>query len=243
MPPIQVAIIEDHELTRMGLRVTLSQQPGVKVIGEAANGPKGLALLMSARPDIALVDIQLPGFDGIELTQQFKQWQREERPRTLATRVIMLTAQEHEATVLAAFGAGADSYCLKHISTQCLLEALAVTYAGNSWIDPGIVRIVLNHISQRQTVPTVGITTPVNNEAMLGDKEHNSSLLASSPLTNRELEVLELIVAGCSNLEIASRCYIALDTVKTHVRSILDKLCVDCRTQAATIALRSGLVN
>jgi NarL family two-component system response regulator LiaR len=123
------------------------------------------------------------------------------------------------------------------------LEALEVTHAGNSWIDPSIARIVLNHISQRLTVQAVGVPAPISSRAMVGDEEHNSSFLASSPLTHRELEVLELIVAGCSNLEIASRCYITLDTVKTHVRNILDKLCVDCRTQAATIALRSGLVN
>jgi NarL family two-component system response regulator LiaR len=89
----------------------------------------------------------------------------------------------------------------------------------------------------------MGSLTSVNTRAIAVEEEHHSSLLPSSPLTNRELEVLELIVAGCSNAEIASRCYITLDTVKTHVRNILDKLCVDCRTQAATIALRRGLVD
>lgn len=242
MPPIQVAIIEDHELTRMGLRVTLSQQPGVKVIGEAANGPEGLALLMSARPDIALVDIQLPGFDGIELTQQFKQWQREERPRTLPTRVIMLTAQEHEAIVLAAFGAGADSYCLKHVHTHQLLEAIRVTHAGNSWIDPRIARIVLKQLVQPPVLQGSGVEALADAVASPQSEEYSASLDSSS-LTRREQEILKLIVAGCSNAGIAEQCYITVDTVKTHVRRILDKLCVDCRTQAAVVVLRSGLVH
>jgi NarL family two-component system response regulator LiaR len=240
MTLIRVALIEDHDLTRAGLSAMFNLQEGVEVVGEAANGPDGLALLMETQPDVALVDIDMPGLNGIEVTRRFNQWWSENHPEAAPTKVIMLTMQDDEAAVLAAFGAGADSYCMKDMSTAHLLEAVKSTYHGNHWIDPTIARIILKHNSQRQATQEATVTE--SSRAIAMDEEY-ASVLASATLTSRELEIIQLIVEGCTNAEIAARCYITVGTVKTHVRNILNKLCAEDRTQAAVRALRGGLVS
>lgn len=240
MDEIRVVLVEDHDLTRMGLRTTL-QQHGVKVVGEAANGVEGLKLLETAKPDVAVVDIGLPSMDGIELTRQFKQMLSSiEASQNAMTKVMILTMQNDEDAVLAAFAAGADSYCMKDLHADNLLQALHTTYEGNSWIDPAIARIVLQQSRQQKGQLRDGDgekgTVSISTEPEFND------LLEASPLTERELEVLELIVGGFSNADIAEKLYITVGTVKTHVRNILNKLCADDRTQAAVRALRSGLV-
>jgi two-component system, NarL family, response regulator LiaR len=236
MSEIYVALIEDHDLTRVGMRTALQQQQGVKVVGEAANATEGLELLQSSKPDVAIVDIGLPDMDGVELTRRFRDFQASSEETK--TKVLILTLNDNEEIVLAAFAAGADSYCMKDVSLDKLMEALQVTHEGNSWIDPAIARIVLSQARQPQpTAVEVEPTVAINAAA----PEYNQ-ILETYPLTERELEVLELIVAGCSNAAIADRLYITVGTVKTHVRNILNKLCADDRTQAAVRALRSGLV-
>lgn len=238
MGEISVALIEDHDLTRVGLKAALQRQEGIQVVGEAANAAQGLKLLEASRPDVAIVDIGLPDMDGIELTRRFKQNHPE--PLEDRTKVLILTMHDSEDSVLAAFAAGADSYCMKDISTDRLVEALRSTYGGNSWIDPAIATIVLRQM--RQTPTGVG-ATEVDKKVSIGAVEPEyEQLLENYPLTERELEVLELIVAGCSNAAIAEKLYITVGTVKTHVRNILNKLCADDRTQAAVLALRSGLI-
>jgi two-component system, NarL family, response regulator LiaR len=235
MSEIQVALIEDHDLTRVGMRTALQQQSGVRVIGEAANGTEGLQLLRTSMPDVAIVDIGLPDMDGIELTREFREFQAESEEAK--TKILILTLNDSEDAVLAAFAAGADSYCMKDVSLDRLMEAIQVTNDGNSWIDPAIARLVLKQaqqpIGEGKTKPTVAIDAVA---------PEYSQILETYPLTERELEVLELIVAGCSNATIAEKLYITVGTVKTHVRNILNKLCADDRTQAAVRALRSGLV-
>lgn len=244
MNEIRVTLIEDHDLTRVGLRTALQQRGGIKVIGEAANGTDGLKLLETSKPDVAIVDIGLPDMDGIELTRQFKQFLSEaETVDPVHTKVMILTMQDNEDSVLAAFAAGADSYCMKDVNLDRLVEALKVTNEGNSWIDPAIARVVL-HQTRQSAGPRGEGTAPVeSNTVAIGaaDEEYNQ-MIEAYPLTERELEVLELIVAGCSNAAIAEKLYITVGTVKTHVRNILNKLCADDRTQAAVRALRSGLV-
>jgi DNA-binding NarL/FixJ family response regulator len=141
---------------------------------------------------------------------------------------------------MAAFAAGADSYCMKNISFDNLLEALQVTYEGNAWIDPAIARIVLTQAKSSEVGAdaAAALKTVTINAA----EPEYSQLIEAYPLTERELEVLQLIVEGCSNAAIAEKLYITVGTVKTHVRNILNKLCADDRTQAAVRALRSGLV-
>jgi len=242
MEKIRVALIEDHDLTRVGIRTALQQREEITVVGEAANGTEGLKLLQKEQPDIAIVDIGLPDIDGIELTRQLKGAAEESKFRP---KVLILTLQDNEEAVLAAFAAGADSYCMKDISFDRLLEALRVTQEGNSWIDPAIARIVLNQNRQTTTpsTPNTPATTNASKTvAILATEPEYTNMLEAYPLTERELEVLELIVEGYSNAAIAEKLYITVGTVKTHVRNILNKLCADDRTQAAVRALRSGLV-
>ena len=238
MTKIRVALIEDHDLTRVGIRTALQQRQEIEVVGEAANGSEGLKLLETAQPDIAIVDIGLPDKDGIELTRQLKAAQENgEGPHT---KILILTLRDNKEAVMAAFAAGADSYCMKDISFDNLLEALRVTYSGNAWIDPAIARIVLQ---QAQQTPKAADTIVESKTVAINaaDSEYDQ-MIAAYPLTERELEVLQLIVEGCSNAVIAEKLYITVGTVKTHVRNILNKLCADDRTQAAVRALRSGLV-
>ena len=238
MSTIRVALIEDHDLTRVGIRTALQQRGEIEFVGEAANGVEGLKLLETSKPDVAIVDIGLPDIDGIELTRQFKKF-KESNPDT-PTKILVLTLQDNEDAVLAAFAAGADSYCMKNISFDNLLEALQVTNEGNAWIDPAIARIVLKQTkSNQQAVEPAALNKTVTINA---SEPEYSQLIEAYPLTERELEVLQLIVEGCSNATIAEKLFITVGTVKTHVRNILNKLCADDRTQAAVRALRSGLV-
>jgi DNA-binding NarL/FixJ family response regulator len=142
--------------------------------------------------------------------------------------------------VLAAFAAGADSYCVKTIKFELLLEALHITHEGQSWIDPAIARIVLKHTRQGAAAVKPNGTQTVTISAI--DPEQ-ASILQADPLTNRELQVLELIVQGYSNNEIAQKLYLSLGSVKVYVRGVLNKLCASDRTQAAVLALRAGLLN
>ncbi|MHC5916016.1 MAG: response regulator [Nostoc sp.] len=239
MGDIRVAIIEDHSLTRIGMRSSLNEQEGIQVVGDEATASNGLKLLQSTKPDIAIVDIGLPDRDGIWLVQQFRESLVSE---TVAqTKVIMLTSFAKEQMVLAAFAAGADSYCVKTIKFELLLEALHITHEGQSWIDPAIARIVLKHTRQGAAAAVKPNATQTVTISAIDPEQ--ASILQADPLTNRELEVLELIVQGYSNNEIAQKLYLSLGSVKVYVRGVLNKLCASDRTQAAVLALRAGLLN
>lgn len=241
MSKIRVVLIEDHDLTRIGLCAALKQVDSIEVVGDAANARQGLQVLQRTQPDVALVDIGLPDTDGIELTQQLQHLPTQaEDPKT---RVLMLTMHSSEEAVLAAFAAGADSYCLKDVSLENLVQAIHLTYQGDAWIDPAIARIVLKQARKTETTAPVPPTTSATHTTEIEALEPEyQKVLEAYPLTQRELEVLELIVSGASNAAIAEKLHITVGTVKTHVRNILSKLCADDRTQAAVRALRSGLV-
>jgi DNA-binding NarL/FixJ family response regulator len=239
MSEISILLIEDHDLTRMGLKTELQSHSGFKVIGEAANATQGLKLLETIKPNVAVIDIGLPDMSGIELTRKFRRYQTE--TGQFQTKILILTMNNTEDAVLAAFAAGADSYYMKETSINKFTEAVEATFHGNSWIDPAIASVVLRKM--RQGVPgdhqSLDKPKTVKIEALEIEYEQ---VLETYPLTQRELEILELIVGGCSNGQIAEKLYITVGTVKTHVRNILNKLCADDRTQAAVRALRSGLV-
>ncbi|MGJ3246369.1 MAG: response regulator [Elainellaceae cyanobacterium] len=238
MNKIRVALIEDHDLTRIGLQAALPKHGNIQIVAEATNGRDGLKALRTALPDVALVDIGLPEMDGIELTRRFKEFQA--TSGSLHTKVMMLTMHDNEEDVLAAFAAGADSYSIKDAGIDRLVEAIQVTNQGDNWIDPSVARIVLR---QNQDAKSGDRHRKYGETTMIGavDPEYER-IIANCSLTEKELEVLELIVAGHSNAEIAKKLYVTVGTVKTHVRSILNKLCADDRTQAAVRALRAGLV-
>lgn len=238
MSKIRVALIEDHDLTRVGIKTALLQKDEIEVVGEAATAADGMKMLKTLHPDIAIIDIGLPDKDGIELTRDVKSTASQE---SLETKVLILTLRDNKEAVLAAFAAGADSYCMKDIGFDNLLEAVRVTYNGNSWIDPAIARIVLQQAQQNPSKPEVPSVASIG-FPLKQDQSENEEIIDPYTLTERELEVLQLIVEGCSNALIAERLYITVGTVKTHVRNILNKLCADDRTQAAVRALRSGLV-
>jgi two-component system, NarL family, response regulator LiaR len=230
MNDIRIVLIEDHDLTRVGMRTALQQKPGFRVVGEASNANDGLRLLNMSKPDVAIIDIGLPDMDGIELTRRFRSTQADLAEST-ETKILILTLQDSEAIVMAAFAAGADSYCMKDVSLEQLIEALRVTNEGNAWIDPAIARIVLTQAQSAPSLSRLGEAATVDGKP-----------IEAYALTERELEVLQLIVDGLSNAAIADRLFITVGTVKTHVRNILNKLCADDRTQAAVRALRAGLV-
>lgn len=234
MNDIRIIIIEDHDLTRMGLKAGLQQHPQISVIGEAATGQDGLRLLNQLQPDVAIVDIGLPDMDGIEVTRQFKEQASADEEQPAATKILMLTMHDTEESVMAAFAAGADSYSVKDVDVKQLVEAIRLTHEGQVWIDPAIARIVLSQAKRIAPPAAVGATD--------GNGQDYTQVLEMSPLTERELEVLELIVAGYSNAKIAEELYITVGTVKTHVCNILNKLSASDRTQAAVRALRTGLV-
>jgi DNA-binding NarL/FixJ family response regulator len=234
MAAIRVVLIEDHDLTRIGIRTGLKLHKTIEIVGEAANATQGLKLVQSTLPDVAIVDIGLPDQDGIELTRQFKQSQS--ATAESSTKILILTMHDSEESVLAAFAAGADSYCMKDVGMDKLIEALISTHEGNSWIDPTIANIVLRQVRQPPNPNAKTVTI----DALQPEHEQ---ILEHAQLTERELEILELIVKGCSNSAISETLFISLGTVKTHVRNILNKLCASDRTQAAVMALRSGLIS
>jgi two-component system, NarL family, response regulator LiaR len=234
----RVVVIEDHDLTRTVLQMSLERTGSIQVVGKAATATEGLSLLQEHKPDVAIVDVGLPDLDGIDVTRQIKN----NSSLCEVTKVLILTSRDNEATVLAAFAAGADSYCMKDAAIQTLTDAIQITADGNSWIDPAIAGIVLQKARQaEQPVPALmeEVTEGAAEPLAVGE---NGLVWSDYTLTDRELEVLQLIVDGFSNAAIAEQLYISIGTVKTHVRHILNKLCADDRTQAAVRALRAGLV-
>jgi two-component system, NarL family, response regulator LiaR len=234
--PIRIAIVEDHELTRMGLEAALQRRDSLEVVGNAANGYQGLNLLKNTKPDLAIVDIGLPDIDGIELIRLFRESQ-DDTPNS--TKILMLTMHNDEGSVMAAFAAGADAYCMKDVSMDKLEEAIRSTHTGNPWIDPTIASIVLGQLRQNTPSSIFDREKTIQIRGLEGDY---ADIVGSAGLTDREIEILQLIVRGCSNGEIAEQLFVTVGTVKTHVRHILNKLCVDDRTHAAVLALRGGLI-
>jgi two-component system, NarL family, response regulator LiaR len=233
---IRIAIVEDHELTRIGLEATLHRRNGIEVVGDAANGRQGLNLLKTTKPDLAIVDIGLPDIDGIEMVRLFQENQSDS---PCSTKILMLTMHKGEDSVMAAFAAGADAYCMKDINMDKLEEAIRSTHAGNPWIDPTIASIVLQQIRRNTSLSVVGNQNTTKIKGLDGEY---ADIVDTAGLTDREIQILQLIVRGCSNAEIAEQLFVTVGTVKTHVRHILNKLCVDDRTHAAVLALRGGLI-
>lgn len=221
---IDILIAEDHEITRVGLKLTLERVPGFRVIGEAEDGKSAVNKVAELKPHVVLMDIGLPLMDGIDATCRIK----EELP---GTRVIMLTSHDNDRDIFAALGAGADGYCLKEVSGSQLVMAIRAVADGVAWLDPGVAGRVLRACAS---------ANPVAQAA--GEDGACKSTPLPSPLSQRELDVLRLVVEGLSNQEIADRLILSVETVKTHMRHIMEKLAVSDRTQAAVKAMREGLV-
>ncbi len=223
---IKVLIVEDHVMTRMGLELVIQKAQDMEIAGIAEDGGKAVEMAKETIPDVILMDIGLPVIDGIEATQKIKS-------SGIGSNIIVFTSRETEQDVFSALGAGADAYILKGTAPEMLLSAIRAVNEGTAWLDPLIAKVVLRNVTQRQARLE---TTPIISEKQQMRPSNNSGL------TERELEVLKLIVEGLSNPEIAERLFITRATAKAHVHSILQKMCVDDRTQAAVTAMREGLV-
>ncbi|MEI7473937.1 MAG: response regulator transcription factor [bacterium] len=227
---IRVLIIEDHTLTRFGLKTALESLGNITNIYEAEDGETGVQLAKEIKPDIILMDLGLPGINGIQATKEIKN-------NDTKTKVIILTSHNNESEVWTALTAGANAYCLKDIEPDRLLHVIESVYDGAAWLDPAIADVVLKSIKSGKCLTSVEIGGNKTTENAL-DEEPSEKI----QLTERELEVLKLIVDGFSNAEIAEKLFVSIHTAKAHVCNILQKLSVDDRTQAAIKALKDGIV-
>lgn len=217
---IKVVIIEDYKLTRVGLRSGLNEFSNVQVVGEAENAMIGIEIVKEKKPDVVLMDLGLPGINGLEATQQIKASLPE-------CKVIILTSHDQDEEVLAALGSGACAYCLKDITPGTLATVIQNVYDGACWLDPKVASIALSLFPKPE------------NTSIMTKNQHSD---VKSQLTERELEVLKHLVQGKSNTEIAKELIVSVHTAKAHVCSILQKLCVDDRVQAAVKAIKENIV-
>ncbi len=211
--PVTVLLVDDHEMVRRGVRAFLETQPDISVVAEAGSGEEAVRLAAEHAPDVALMDLIMPGMDGVEATRRLTT----QSPRTS---VVMLTSYHDDEHVFPAIRAGALSYVLKEIGPAELADAVRKAAAGEAVLHPRVAaRVVRELHGSRRGEPN-----------------------AFRELSDRELEVLKLIAAGLNNAEIAGRLYVSEKTVKSHVSNILGKLHLADRTQAAVYAWRQGVV-
>ena len=209
--PIRLLIADDHPIVRKGLRALLEDQPDIKVVGEAADGNEAVEQAREFGPDVILLDLMMPGKDGLSAIGEIKR----EQPNA---RILVLTSYFEDEQVFPAIKAGALGYLLKDSSPQELLQAIRDIARGQSALHPAIALKVIRELNHPADLPAT-----------------------TDPLTARELEVLTLLGQGMSNAEIAVRLTISERTVGTHISNILSKLHLASRTQAALYALKQGL--
>ncbi|HVX43797.1 MAG TPA: response regulator transcription factor [Mycobacteriales bacterium] len=212
--PVRIVVADDHEAVRAGFAALLNTQPDFTVVGTAADGAEAVRIGRSMRPDVVLMDVRMPGVDGIEAT------------RALAgsggPRILILTTFDLDEYVYAALRAGASGFLLKDGTAERLFDAVRVIAAGEALLAPAVTRRLIHEFARRQadSAPPAGLDA----------------------LTPRETHVLRLVAEGLSNKEIATRLVVAEETVKTHVSRVLAKLGLRDRTQAVVTAYESGLV-
>jgi len=215
--PLRVLIVDDHELFRRGLDLVLRAEPDLDVVGEAADGGEAIERAAELQPDVVLMDVRMPGLGGIEATRRIRSAQP-------ATRIVMLTSSEDEEDLFASVRAGASGYLLKEVSIEEVADAVRAVARGQALITPSMASKLLsefNILSRRV------------------DEQHGHA----PRLTDREIEVLRLVAKGMSNKDIAAELVIAQNTVKNHVRNILEKLQMRSRMEAAMYAVREKLVD
>jgi two-component system NarL family response regulator len=202
---IRTMVVDDHHVVRQGLVALLKVMPEIEIVGEASDGPEAIELHRKLRPDVTLMDLQLPNLGGVEAISRI-------RAETPSARFIVLTTFDGDEDIYRSLQAGAKAYLLKGMTIDDLLNTIRVVHAGKTSISPAIAEKLADRMS-------------------------------TETLTARELHVLERIVAGRANKEIASDLSISEATVKTHVNNLLSKLGVSDRTNAATVAIQRGLVH
>lgn len=224
----RILLVEDHLLTRIGLKTVIERTDDLRVVGEAEDGEQAVQMAAELQPDLILMDIGMPVMDGIEAARTI----REKFPEI---HIIVLTSHEDDCDVFASLTAGAAGYCLKDVEPERLYVAIRSVRSGDIWLDNAIASKVLS----RYAKPAAEAARQNQEQMSTEDSTRGAGAESLSP---RELEVLNLLVEGLSNQQIADRLTISLATAKTHVRNILNKLAVDDRTQAAVQAMRRGLI-
>lgn len=214
MDTIRILLADDHTLFRKGLASLLQQEPGFAVVGEAANGAEAIRLASSLRPDVILMDLHMPGTDGLQATRAITAALPE-------TRVVMLTVSEEDRDVFEAIKCGAQGYLLKTVDPAELCALLQGVSRGEAPLSPTTAAKILKQFARREDKP--------------------ASTAPTDALTPRENDVLHLLATGLTNKEIGVRLDIAENTVKNHLKNILAKLHLDNRVQAAAVAIHRGL--
>ena len=211
-----ILIVEDHELTRFGLKTAFEGCDYVADIYEAESAEKGIDIVNRNEINLIIMDLGLPGMDGIQATQKIKSLNKD-------IKIVVLTSHNDEQEVLNSLKAGANAYCSKEINPKRLTQVVQSVLDGAAWFDPSISHIVLE-----------AATKGHEKETAKPEKDYG--------LTSRETQILKLITEGYSNIEIAKELFVSINTTKAHVASILQKLEVDDRLQAALKALKEKLV-
>ena len=212
---INILIVEDHELTRFGLKTTFEDVDFIGVIYEASSAEDALEIFKNNPIDVVIMDLGLPNMNGIEATQAIHNLNKD-------TKIIILTSHNDEKEVLNSLKAGANAYCSKEINLQRLVQVVQSVADGAAWFDPSIAHVVRQATAKSEVVP---------------DEKYKDY-----DLTAREAQILKLMTEGHSNMEIAQKLVISVNTTKAHVASILQKLEVDDRLQAALKALKYKIV-
>jgi DNA-binding NarL/FixJ family response regulator len=215
--PIRILLVDDQRLMREGLRILLELESGLEIVGEAEDGQAGLDAYEALQPDVVLMDVRMPGMDGVEATWRL-------RERWPDARVVILTTFDDDEYVFEGLRAGAMGYLLKDVSGHDLAEAVRTVAAGGVLIEPSVARKVVAEFA-RVAPPARAVDAGL-----------------PEPLSEREQEILELLALGLNNREIADRLSLAPGTVKNYVTTILQKLGVRDRTQAAIRARELGLI-
>jgi DNA-binding NarL/FixJ family response regulator len=213
---IKVLLVDDHSVTRLGIKFMLEGTEAITVVGEAVNGLQAVTMFTECRPDLVLMDVDMPELDGIQAAASIKK-------SCPDAKIIMMSSSTDDRHIFASLSAGANGYCTKDVSTERLLAAVKSVMAGDMWLDASIAGKIL------KLVPDYTAAA-------------ESVSAAEVPLTERETEVLKLMVKGLNNTAIAKHLFISIDTVKTHIKHILEKLAVTDRTQAAVKAVKQGLI-
>jgi DNA-binding NarL/FixJ family response regulator len=214
---IRLLIADDHDLMREGLRVMLSAQPDVEVVAEARDGREAVEQTMTRRPDVALIDVRMPGMDGIAATRQLRRLRQ-------PPRVVILTTFDHDDHVYDALRAGATGFLLKTTPPDGLAAAIRAAANGDSLLSPEVARRLAERFARGPRPPASGVPPEL------------------AELTARELEVLRLVARGLTNAEIAAELVMSGATVKSHVNRIFRKLAIAERAQAVVLAYESGFV-